>query len=81
MTDQQPRELAEVLKGTRFVMVTTVRADQTLASRPMTIQEVEGSVVRFITQADNDVTAESDGKQVNLSVTAGSTYISLSGTG
>ena len=47
----------------------------------MTIQEFDGWVVRFIAQDDNDVTRQSDGRQVNLAVMDGNTYVSLSGTG
>lgn len=81
MTQQDTeREVAELLKGHRFVMLTTLAGDA-LVSRPMTVQEVEGRSVRFICQDDNAVTAQSEGKPVNLSVMDGTTYISLEGTG
>lgn len=82
MTEQQHAdELRGLVEGRRFAMFTTVGADGVLVSRPMTIQEFDGWVVRFIAQDDNDVTRQSDGRQVNLAVMDGSTYVSLSGTG
>ncbi|MBB1508302.1 pyridoxamine 5'-phosphate oxidase family protein [Tessaracoccus sp. MC1756] len=73
--------LEDLIKGQRFVMFTTRDADGALMSRPMTIAEREESVFRFITQDDNDVSTQSDGQQVNLSIMDGSAYVSMSGTG
>lgn len=73
-------DLGKLVEGQRFAMLTTKAGDK-LVSRPMTIQETENGVLRFITQADNDVARESDGQQVNLAIVDGGTYISLSGVG
>lgn len=74
-------ELHTRLKDQRFVMLTTRSTEGSLESRPMTVQEVDGWVVRFIAQADDDTTTQSDGQQVNLAVMDGGDYLSLSGTG
>lgn len=78
---EKSQDLAEILKGKRFVMYTTVADGGALVSRPMTIQEVEGDTVRFIAQDDNAVTKQSEGKQLNLAIMDGSTYVSLTGSG
>lgn len=71
----------ELVKNQRFVMFTTRSANGKLVSRPMTIAEREDDVFRFVTQDGNDVSTESDGQQVNLSIMDGSSYVSMSGTG
>lgn len=71
----------DLVKNQRFVMFTTRSADGALVSRPMTIAEREDDVFRFVTQDDNDVSTESEGQQVNLSIMDGSAYVSMSGTG
>lgn len=71
----------DLVKNQRFVMFTTRSADGALVSRPMTIAEREDDVFRFVTQDDNDVSTESEGQQVNLSIMDGSSYVSMSGTG
>ncbi|WP_110241717.1 pyridoxamine 5'-phosphate oxidase family protein [Nocardioides gilvus] len=83
MTDDTEAKAAlrERVDGQRFVMMTTATADGTLTSRPMTVQEFDGWTLRFITQDSNAVTAESEGKQVNLAMMDGGNYVSLSGTG
>lgn len=83
MTDHEEARdaLRERVAGQRFMMLTTTTAQGTLTSRPMTVQELDGWTLRFITQGSNAVTAESEGAQVNLAVMDGGTYVSLSGTG
>lgn len=83
MNDQKNtrEELRKKVEGQRFFMLTSVAEDGALVSRPMTAQEFDGWTLRFITQASNDVVAESDGKQVNLAAMDGGTYVSLSGSG
>ena len=73
-------ELRRLVEGQRFVMFTTQDDSHELVSRPMTVQEFEGWVFRFIAQDDNAVTRQADGRHVNLSVMDGNTYVSLSGT-
>lgn len=72
--------LRKHVEGERIVMFTTVDAEGSLVSRPMTVQEFEGWVLRFIAQADNDLAREADGREVNLAIAKGSTWVSLSGT-
>ncbi|GGD27614.1 pyridoxamine 5'-phosphate oxidase family protein [Nocardioides daphniae] len=79
--DEAKAELRKRVEGQRFVMFTTATAEGTLTSRPMTVQEVDGWTLRFITQDSNTVTPESEGKQVNLAFMDGGNYVSLSGTG
>lgn len=74
-------ELHDLLEDQRFLMLTTLDEHGALVSRPMTVQEVEGWKIRFITQADNAVTGQAEARQVNLAAMDGSTYLSLSGTG
>ena len=75
-TDQK---FAKLVEGQRLVMFATTQPSGAIVSRPMTVQEHEGNVFRFIAQADNAVTQEADGQQVNLSVMDGGTYLSISG--
>ena len=83
MTDQKNSadKLRKLLEAERFAMLTTCTPEGKLVSRPMTIQEVEGWTVRFIAQADNDVTLQSQRQQVNLALMGSGSYVSLSGTG
>lgn len=82
MTEQDhQKELRKLVEGQRFMMFTTVDEAQLLVSRPMTVQEIDDWVIRFIAQDDNAVTRQADGQQVNLAVMEGSTYVSLSGVG
>lgn len=73
------KKFGKLLKGQRIVMFTTQSETGALQSRPMTIQEYEYGVFRFIAQADNDITRQADGKQVNLAIIDGGTYLSISG--
>ncbi len=81
MTTEHAEELRKLVAGQRFAMLTTVADDGSLVSRPMTIQENDDWVFRFITQESNEVTAQAEGQQVNLSIMDGGTYLSFSGTG
>lgn len=80
MNNENTQDLGKLLKGQRFAMLTTAEAGGALVSAPMTIQEVEEPVVRFI-MPDDDIAQQADGKQVNLAVVDGNDYVSLSGTG
>ncbi len=82
MAPQTDRDrLHDLVEKQRFVMLTTADEEGTLVSRPMTVQEVDGWVLRFITQGDTRVTREAEGRHVNLASNNGGTYLSLSGTG
>lgn len=75
----EAKELRSRVEGQRFVMLST--SDGTaITSRPMTVQEFDGWTLRFITQASNEVVAQSEGRAVNAVIMDGGTYVSLSGT-
>jgi len=73
--------LRKLVDRQRFLMHTSIAADGSLESRPMTVQEWDGWQVRFIAQRGDDVVLQSDGSQVNLTAMDGGVYLSLSGTG
>lgn len=73
--------LHRLVEGQRFTMFTTTSPDGRLVSRPMTVQEMDGWLVRFIAQDDSQVTVDSEGRQVNLAFIDGATFVSLSGVG
>jgi general stress protein 26 len=81
MTSDQTRKVAELLKGERFAFLTTVMKDGRLASRPMTLQEVEfdGDLWFFAERDSNPVRHITDSPQVNVGVGSGGTWVSLSG--
>jgi general stress protein 26 len=81
MTDDQTRTVAELLRGERFAFLTTVMKDGRLASRPMTLQEVEfdGDLWFFAERDSNPVRHITDSPQVNVGVGSGGTWVSLSG--
>jgi general stress protein 26 len=81
MTNDQTRTVAELLKGERFAFLTTVMKDGRLASRPMTLQEVEfdGDLWFFAERDSNPVRHITDSPQVNVGVGSRGTWVSLSG--
>lgn len=82
-TELAQDKVVEIMRGDRFVMVTSVGDRGRLHSHPMTPQQVsdEGDVWFFIdresSQAAN-ITAE---KRVNLAFSDGSTWLSVAGHG
>jgi general stress protein 26 len=81
MTSDQTRKVAELLKGERFAFLTTVMKDGRLASRPMTLQEVEfdGDLWFFAERDSNPVRHITDSPQVNVGAGSGGSWVSLSG--
>jgi general stress protein 26 len=81
MSDEQTRKVAELLKGERFGFLTTVMKDGRLASRPMTLQEVEfdGDLWFFAERESSPVRNITDSPQVNVGVGSGGTWVSLTG--
>ena len=77
------RKVAELLKGSRLAMFTTIAADGTLISRPMALQEVEfdGDLWFFAEHTSRKVAHLAGDPQVNITVGSGSTWVSLTGTG
>lgn len=75
-------DIVEIMRGERFVMMTSVAADGTLQSYPMTPQEVtEEAVVRFFIglQGDQAENLRKNG-QVNLAFAEAGSWLSVSGT-
>ena len=81
MTDDQTHKVAELLRGERFAFLTTVMKDGRLASRPMTLQEVEfdGDLWFFAERDSNPVRHITDSPQVNVGAGSGGSWVSLSG--
>ena len=81
MSADQTRKVAELLRGERFAFLTTVMKDGRLASRPMTLQEVEfdGDLWFFAERDSNPVRHITDSPQVNVGVGSGGTWVSVSG--
>jgi general stress protein 26 len=77
------KKLAELMKGIRFAMLTTVEEDGTLHSRPMTVQETEfDGDLWFFTRGDAPKVHQSNlHREVNVSFSdpGNSKYISASG--
>jgi len=86
MTDRNAdiTKLAELMKGIKFAMLTTVESDGSLHSRPMTTQEVEfDGDLWFFTNAHSPKVWESGNhRQVNVSFAdpGKSKFISASGS-
>ena len=78
------KKLAELMKGIKFAMLTTVEEDGSLHSRPMATQEVEfDGDLWFFTRADSPKVWEAGHhRQVNVSFAdpEKSKFISASGT-
>jgi general stress protein 26 len=81
MSDEQTQKVAELIKGERFGFLTTVMKDGRLASRPMTLQQVEfdGDLWFFAERDSNPVRHITDSPQVNVGVGSGGTWVSLCG--
>jgi len=77
-------KLAELIRGIRFAMLTTLAPDGTLHSRPMATREDDfDGVLWFFTGADSGKSHEiADDARVNLSYgdPDGNRYVSVSGT-
>ena len=74
-------DIVEIVRGERFVMMTSVAADGTLQSYPMTPQEVtEEAVVRFFIglQGDQAENLRKNG-QVNLAFAEAGSWLSVAG--
>ena len=64
MTDTLTRSLSDVLSDFRVAMLTT----QDLTARPLTIQETDGDVVRFLCDAEAGWTDQVEGDRVVLAL-------------
>ncbi len=79
-TSEDRTTLDDLMKDGTTVMFTTTGEDGVLHSRPMTVQEYADGVLRFVTQRDTHVARDADGKQVNVTVSESSRWVSVSGT-
>jgi len=87
MSDEQPREAAQVskvarlIRGERFGFLTTITMDGRLTSRPMTLQEVEfdGDLWFFAERGSHPVEHIAASPEVNVGVGSGGTWVSLTG--
>lgn len=78
------KKVAEMIKGIKFAMLTTVESDGSLHSRPMTAQDIEfDGDLWFFTRGDAPKVSEAnEHREVNVSFSdpAHSKYVSASGT-
>jgi general stress protein 26 len=80
--DGDARKVAELIKGNRTAMLTTVDPDGTFMSRPMALQEVEfdGDLWFFAERDSRKVQQMSGNPYVNVTISSTSTWVSLTGT-
>ena len=74
--------VADLIRGHRMAMLTTVARDGTLVSRPMGLQEVDfdGDLWFFAEHGSRKLDHIVDRPQVNVTVAGPSTWVSLTGT-
>jgi general stress protein 26 len=77
------RKVAELAKGIKIGMLTTIDADGQPVSRPMAQQEVEfdGDLWFFVERGSRKVAQIEADPRVNVTLASGSTWMSLRGTG
>lgn len=75
-------KVAELIKGNRTGMMTTLAPDGTFISRPMALQEVEfdGDLWFFAERNSRKVQQITSNPQVNIAISSTSTWVSLTGT-
>lgn len=76
------RKVAELIKGVRIAMLTTVDGNGRLVSRPMTTQDVEfDGDIWFIGRRDSDLAAQIGAGRVeaNVAYAGSSSWVSVSG--
>ncbi len=80
--DEGTRTVAELIKGHRIAMLTSIGADGTLLSRPMALQETEfdGDLWFFAERDSRKVANIAGNPQVNVTVGSATTWVSLTGT-
>ncbi len=79
--DDPVRKVADLLDGERFGMLTTTAPDGTLTSRPMALQEVEfdGDLWFFAEKGSRKIAHLRAHPVVNVTVSGGSSWVSLTG--
>ena len=80
MRTEETTKVAELLKGERFGLFTTIAPDGTL-SRPMALQEVEfdGDLWFFASRSSRKVAHIAVNPQVNVTTSSSSSWVSLTG--
>lgn len=80
--DEGTRKVADLIKGHRIAMLTSIGRDGTLLSRPMALQEVEfdGDLWFFAERDSRKVANVHTNPQVNVTVGSATTWVSLTGT-
>jgi general stress protein 26 len=83
--NEDTQKVADLIRGTKLAMLTTIAADGTLISRPMGLQETDfdGSLWFFTEHSSRKVTHIAANPQVNVTVGApvSATWVSLTGDG
>ena len=80
--DGHRQTLIDLVKKSRFAMLTTRTAEGTMISRPLTVQEVtEEGDIYFIVPGDGDAAREADRAEVNLGFSHDMAFASVAGTG
>lgn len=78
MTDAK-QTLDEILSDARVAMVTIVAGGGQLESRPMTVQEYDNGVLRFLTTNDTTLGTLADETTVNAAVVNSNEWVSVAG--
>ncbi|QWT25135.1 pyridoxamine 5'-phosphate oxidase family protein [Subtercola sp. PAMC28395] len=80
-TNAEISKVAELVKGFRFAMMTTMDAGGKLVSRPMTVQEVEfdGDLWFIAAKDGNEIREIVSNPVVNVSFSSNDTWVSVSG--
>lgn len=80
--DDGTGKVADLVKGHRIAMLTSIGADGTLLSRPMALQETEfdGDLWFFAERDSRKVANVTANPQVNVTVGSATTWVSLTGT-
>lgn len=80
--DGHRQTVIDLVKRSRFAMLTTRTAEGTMISRPLTVQEVtEEGDIYFIVPGDGDAAREADRAEVNLGFSHDMAFASVAGTG
>ncbi len=81
MADEGAAKVAELIKGIRIAMLTTVAPDGRIVSHPMATQEVEfdGDVWFIAERASDKVANIQANPQVNVAFSGSGSWVSLSG--
>jgi len=76
------KKVADLIKDFRFAMLTTQKADGSLASHPLTVQEAEfdGDLWFLVSKTSSPVADLASESQVNVALSSDSAWVSLSGT-